>query len=611
VSVCVCVVDLLTIPFNEALVQWRRATKKLIGVLDDELHATIRNTLHNRKVTDNNYITWNRKYEVKVIEGVVTLYTQSNTMRRKAPSGRHGRNKKQDAGGPSTTIEEEVPVDMVDEAPVAVSSSQSAAAAAPAVSPVIQSPVGRAYPSDLSHFNVLKIVPYISDLPRILESYHVAGHCGVDRLYEQISLEYVGINRDMCTGFCRRCETCAARFKSSSAPPRVLHAIPTNRYGDHMQADCLSFLDKRGGGIPIVRVILNIVDMATKLHDLTLLENKCEATMKRAFWRAFIRMGGPPDILQTDNGTEFTNKLVNKLLQKCGILNRRGAPYQPSSQGVVERSNAVLRRMLEIICGDQQYRDWLFEDLLLLCQYWMNSNCHRTTKQSSYFTVFGRVPRLMEQESPIKPEEKEGINLGIGIKKMDEEEEEEQKEGEVVAAAAAVVREQRSGAAAVNHQLYQDQWTAQRNQGVTDTLFSAGQVVWLRVVSKRKHKAIARQMDNQKVLVLRALPYAKYEIYTIHGPLKESVSASELLHLTADTVIPKELALDADQRQQLMAEYQTVKGKRKMLTIDNFIDACLRIPLVVVNVSHTIAPPKDGDAEFRPVLTVKRRRLVV
>ena len=57
---------------------------------------------------------------------------------------------------------------------------------------------------------------------------------------------------------------------------------------------------------------------------------------------------GPPKILQFDNGREFVNTLVNKLVEdwpgEITIVN--GRVRYPQSQGVVERTNAKVEKML-------------------------------------------------------------------------------------------------------------------------------------------------------------------------------------------------------------------------------------------------------------------------
>lgn len=52
---------------------------------------------------------------------------------------------------------------------------------------------------------------------------------------------------------------------------------------------------------------------------------------------------GAPRMIQSDNGTEFVNKVVEQLTKKFGIIHRLGPPYTPRAQGKVERNAGVAK----------------------------------------------------------------------------------------------------------------------------------------------------------------------------------------------------------------------------------------------------------------------------
>ena len=54
----------------------------------------------------------------------------------------------------------------------------------------------------------------------------------------------------------------------------------------------------------------------------------------------------PPSILQSDNGTEFCNGILNKLCEMFGIKHICGSVGHPQSQGAVERANKVVKDKL-------------------------------------------------------------------------------------------------------------------------------------------------------------------------------------------------------------------------------------------------------------------------
>ena len=52
----------------------------------------------------------------------------------------------------------------------------------------------------------------------------------------------------------------------------------------------------------------------------------------------------PPKFLQTDNGTEFINEVVNSLCKSLDVRMIHGRPYHPESQGQVENLNKRVKK---------------------------------------------------------------------------------------------------------------------------------------------------------------------------------------------------------------------------------------------------------------------------
>ncbi|OWZ22337.1 hypothetical protein PHMEG_0002962 [Phytophthora megakarya] len=64
-----------------------------------------------------------------------------------------------------------------------------------------------------------------------------------------------------------------------------------------------------------------------------------------------------PDRLLSDHGTNFTAELARSLYQTLGIRKLFGAAYHPLTQGLVERFNGTLLRMLRMFVHETQI-DW-------------------------------------------------------------------------------------------------------------------------------------------------------------------------------------------------------------------------------------------------------------
>lgn len=75
-----------------------------------------------------------------------------------------------------------------------------------------------------------------------------------------------------------------------------------------------------------------------------------------ALIQLFSRVGIPEAIL-TDQGINFTSRLMKQLHQQLGITAVRTSPYHPQTDGLVERFNQTLKNTLRKFVTDTG-RDW-------------------------------------------------------------------------------------------------------------------------------------------------------------------------------------------------------------------------------------------------------------
>lgn len=61
--------------------------------------------------------------------------------------------------------------------------------------------------------------------------------------------------------------------------------------------------------------------------------------------------------VHTDNGKEFRNQHVVKLLKARNIREIHGAPYKPTTQGLVEQSNCTVKERLNAWMEDQRKKN--------------------------------------------------------------------------------------------------------------------------------------------------------------------------------------------------------------------------------------------------------------
>ena len=128
------------------------------------------------------------------------------------------------------------------------------------------------------------------------------------------------------------------------------------------------------------KYLLNIADHFSKYLTSYLIkkkEGKSIADKLNTYFKKF----GIPQQLGSDNGTEFVNKNVQKLLKSKDIIWVKGKPYNPHSQGVVERVHRTIRTGL--ICKYLENKSSFDLKLSLNEVVETYNNCiHRTTKKN-------------------------------------------------------------------------------------------------------------------------------------------------------------------------------------------------------------------------------------
>ena len=103
----------------------------------------------------------------------------------------------------------------------------------------------------------------------------------------------------------------------------------------------------------------------------------------------------PPVIIQSDNGTEFKNKLLADIIEEVKTALRYSAAYNPRTNGKVESKVGQFKMILEKLVSNgnskMKISNWdLFAPLVQLA---INSRTSSVTKYSPFFLMFNREPR--------------------------------------------------------------------------------------------------------------------------------------------------------------------------------------------------------------------------
>merc|ERR1711893_133699 len=104
------------------------------------------------------------------------------------------------------------------------------------------------------------------------------------------------------------------------------------------------------------RYILTIVDYATRYPEAVPLKNITTVDVAEALVEVFSRVGFPIEIL-SDLGTQLVSDLMKEVSRLIGVKQIYCTRYNPKNNGLVERYNGLIKKILRRMCHEQP-RQW-------------------------------------------------------------------------------------------------------------------------------------------------------------------------------------------------------------------------------------------------------------
>ena len=173
----------------------------------------------------------------------------------------------------------------------------------------------------------------------------LAGHLGNKKTRDRIMQHFFwpGIFNDI-SEYCRSCPDCQIGSAKGRVPRAPLISIPP--MDEPFQCIALDFV----GPLPMTdsknRFILVCVDYATKYPEAIALRDQEASTVSNALISLFSRVGIPKEML-TDQGSNFMSELMREVCRLLQISRLRTSPYHAMCNGLCEKFNGVLKKMLK------------------------------------------------------------------------------------------------------------------------------------------------------------------------------------------------------------------------------------------------------------------------
>jgi transposase InsO family protein len=192
----------------------------------------------------------------------------------------------------------------------------------------------------------------------VLETAHecpVAGHFSHNKTYAKIASQFFWPGASMDTRlFCQSCDICQ-RMSPKRVPPVQLVKMPIIDVPFSRVS-----MDIVGPLTPATqeghKYILTVIDWATGFPEAVPLKHTDSVSVAEALLGIFSRVGIPREIL-SDQGTNFTSKLMGELHTLLGVKPLFSSIYHAQGNGRVERLHLTLKNSLRKLCADKP-RQW-------------------------------------------------------------------------------------------------------------------------------------------------------------------------------------------------------------------------------------------------------------
>jgi hypothetical protein len=206
------------------------------------------------------------------------------------------------------------------------------------------------------------------------------------------------------------------KLLSCRKPVAGVKNIVTDGFGIRGQADIIDFQSMPDG---VFKYLLNYIDHGVKKVTSIPLANKQALCVAFALFTIFTEQG-PPSILQTNNGGEFSGhahnyvgrrmlldddfidlliKEVKNFWPDCQMV--RGSPRHFESKGGVERVNQTVQKKLGGWMKTNNSKHWSIRCNIV--QWRINTQIYDTLKDTPYHLTYGQHPRVGISNLPVSP----------------------------------------------------------------------------------------------------------------------------------------------------------------------------------------------------------------
>jgi len=244
--------------------------------------------------------------------------------------------------------------------------------------------------------------------PVVLQELHMsntAAHFGVAKTLARVKTRFywAGMARDV-RSFIRQCDTCAKRKRPVGKKKAPLQQYHVGGPMERIALDVLGPLPESEDGNVYILVV---GDYFTKFVEAYAIPDQTAETVADKLVHEFCLRYGFPLEIHSDQGRNFESKVFQEVCRLGGVKKTRTTPYNPKSDGYIERFNRTMLNALSMMIQPLQgQRDW--DTYLPYFGFAYRSCVQETTQETPNMMMFGRELKcpldLMVEAPPGEPD---------------------------------------------------------------------------------------------------------------------------------------------------------------------------------------------------------------
>ena len=192
----------------------------------------------------------------------------------------------------------------------------------------------------------------------VLEVAHdsiLGGHLATKKTYDRVTSNFFWPGAyDDVSRYCQSCDICQRTIPKGRCGKTPLVAMPI--IGEPFARLAIDLV----GPLPMSgrkhRWILTLVDCATRYPEAIPMKGIDTIECTEELVNIFSRIGIPQEIL-SDRGSQFVSDLMREISRLLSVRQLQTTPYHAQCNGLVERWNGTLRRMIQKMAAEKP-SDW-------------------------------------------------------------------------------------------------------------------------------------------------------------------------------------------------------------------------------------------------------------